>query len=190
MATRKTTSKKATEAKVSVAPEVTAPTVGNSTDELVAQANINVEIVEDIADENKCAPDEPLDDFSANDENPKHKAAPKEDVILSSTVVLMNTSYNEILLNTGRPGATVRIAPKEIKSIDRELLRELMNNKIVRRWFDKGILTTNQDANETDTNEAVVPENLKGPVERTDSVSTISAKVTKFKQDGKVQIKL
>lgn len=171
MAARKTTSKKAAEAKASVTPEVNAPTVENSTEELVAQANINVEI-------------------EANDENPKHKVAPKEDVVLSSTVVLMNTSYNEILLNSGRPGETVRIAPKEIKSIDRELLNELLKNKIVRRWFDKGILTTNQDANETDTNEAVVPENLKGPVERTDSVSTISAKVTKFKKDGKVQIKL
>lgn len=172
MVTKKKTSSKKAEATVSAPEEVK--------DELVAEAKIDVEIEEEIAPENRCAPDAPLDDFSATDEA----------VAISSTVTLLNTSYNEILLNTGHPGGTIRIAPKELKSVSRELLRELLQNKIVRRWFDKGILTSNLDANETTTNEAEVPEALKGPVERTDSVSTISAKVTKFKKDGKVSIKL
>ena len=51
MAARKTTSKKAAEAQASVTPEVNAPTVENSTEELVAAASINVEIEENIADE-------------------------------------------------------------------------------------------------------------------------------------------
>ena len=156
--------KKTTSKKVAEAP-VSAPE--EVKDELVAEAGIDIEIEK--ADEVK---------------------APAAEAPISNETVIINTSYNEILLNTGLPGATVRIAPKEIKSVSRELLRELLKNKIVRRWFDKGILTSNQDANETDANEAVVPEALKGPVERTDSVSTISAKVTKFKKDGKVSIKL
>lgn len=180
MATRKkATSTKAAEAPVSVANEE----VIENKDELVAEAAIDVEVEEVVP---------------ANDENPKaepeasedeNKCMPSDEYVSRETVII-NTSYNEILLNTGRPGGSVRIAPKEIKSVDRELLRELLNNKIVRRWFDKGILTSNQDANETDANEAKAPENLKAPVERTDSVSTISAKVTKFKKDGNVSIKL
>lgn len=161
------TKKKTTSKKVAEAP------VSTPKDELVAEAGIDLEI-------------------EKTEEEPKTPDAPAPDVEapVSSETVIINTSYNEILLNTGRPGANVRIAPKEIKSVSRELLRELLKNKIVRRWFDKGILTSNTDANETDANEAVTPEHLKAPVERTDSVSTISAKVTKFKKDGKVSIKL
>ena len=167
MATKKKSTSKKAEAPVSAPEEVK--------DELVAEAGIDVEIEKPETEEEPKAPE---------------ATAPAPEAPVSSETVIINTSYNEILLNTGLPGASVRIAPKEIKSVSRELLRELLKNKIVRRWFDKGILTSNRDANETDANEAETPAYLKAPVERTDSVSTISAKVTKFKKDGNVQIKL
>mgnify|MGYP003309494725 CR=1 FL=1 len=126
--------------------------------------------------------------IDATIEKPK-KEAPKAKEF-SSKVTVLNTSYNEILLNPGKAELSVRIAPKEIKTIDRDLYRELMKNQVIRNWFDKGILATKKDADEVSVHEAKVPENLKNPVERTDSVSTVSASVTKFEKDGTVNIQL
>lgn len=126
--------------------------------------------------------------IDATIEKPK-KEAPKAKEV-SSKVTVLNTSYNEILLNTGKAELSVRIAPKEIKTIDRDLYRELMKNQVIRNWFDKGILATKKDADEVSVHEAKVPEKLKNPVERTDSVSTVSASVTKFEKDGTVNIQL
>ena len=185
MATKKkTTTSKVAEAPVSAPEEeVKEPAKEISQgDELVAEAAIDI-----VAEE---ADEVPAEEEVKEPEPEEVEKTPAEEAPVSSETVIINTSYNEILLNTGRPGASIRIAPKEIKSVSRALLRELLQNKIVRRWFDKGILTSNQDANEADVNEAVAPEHLRAPVERTDSVSTISASVTKFKKDGNVQIKL
>lgn len=183
MATAKKTTAKVAKAKASVTTADAKKAIEDK--ELVAEAAIDVVVEDEIPanDENKEA-----DHLKAEEESPA--PAPKEDAPISDDVIVLNTSYNEILLNTGILGLSVRIAPKERKTVSRHVLRDLLKNKIVRRWFDKGILTSNMDANETDANEAKTPENLKGPVERTDSVSTISAKVTKFKADGKVQINL
>lgn len=147
------------------------------------QSSVNAEVK---ADSNELVMEAKIE--AKVEESAKESA--KENVAISSTVTLINTSYNEILLDTGIRGASVRIAPKEIKQVSRELVRKLLQNKMIRRWFDKGVITSNIDANETDLNEATAPESLKGPVERTDSVSTISAKVTKFKKDGNVKIEL
>ena len=108
----------------------------------------------------------------------------------SNKVTIINTTQSEILLNGGSVEMTVRIAPKEMKQIDRGFFRELMKIQVVKNWFDKGILASTADANETTLHEAEVPENLKGPVERTDAVSTVAASVTKFEQDGTVKIDL
>lgn len=126
------------------------------------------------------------------EEEPKaeKKPEPKKAEYVSDTVTILNTCYNEIYLNGGKPELSVRIAPKELKTIDRGLYRELMKNQVIRNWFDKGILSCNRDANETSAHEAEVPANLRGPVERTDAVSTVSASVTKFKKDGTVKINL
>lgn len=166
MATRKKATKSKAEVKASAKP-VKSEKVSFA-DELVAQASINATIEEEIP---------------AKVEKPKARE-------VSSFVTVLNTSFNEILLNTGVVGEFVRIAPKEMKRIERSTYRDLMKNQVVRNWFDKGILSSSEDANETSVHEAEVPENLKGAVEKTDSVSTVSASVTKFEKEGTVQIKL
>lgn len=103
--------------------------------------------------------------------------------------VILNTSLNPILLQGQHEGETLLIAPKEIKAVSRALLRELLKSKVVRYWFDKGILTTNQDANETSANEAEAPAHLSQPVERHDGAN-VSASVTKFEKQGSVTINL
>lgn len=174
MATRKKTNGTAG-AKASAETEIKTPaeTLG---DELVAEASIEATLEndqEEVKEEPKKAP----------------KSTKSYDYY-SDTITIMNTCYNEIFLNGGKPELCVRIAPKEVKSISRSLYRELIKNQVVRNWFDKGIIATSKDANETTAHEAKIPENLKNPVERTDAVSTVSASVTKFEKDGAVQIKL
>lgn len=164
MATKKTAKKSS--GKAQTLPE--APTLDEAVknDELVAEAAINMII-----------PEEPK----------AKKSAPT----VSSYVTVINTSYNPICLTTWEKGhRSVTIAPKEIKQILRDDYRDYMKNKIVRAWFDKGILTSNADANETDANEAKAPEELKNPVERTDGVSTVSATVKKFKKESPITINL
>lgn len=121
---------------------------------------------------------------------PKETKKVKASEYASSYITVFNTTQNELLLNTGIEGQTVRIAPKEIKSIERSLYKELIKIQVIRNWFDKGILATSEDASETSAHEAKAPENLTGPVERTDSVSTVSASVTKFEKEGSVSISL
>lgn len=160
-----------TKAKVKVSPTVKKATKAEAvkSNELVAEASIDFSI------EPKPA-----------EKKPEPKKAPVE---LSSEVVVVNTSQNAILLSGQEENERILIEPREIKKVNRYLLRSLMKNKIVRYWFDKGVLTSNMDANETSANEAKAPEHLTAPVERHDGAN-ISASVTKFQKEGNVTINL
>lgn len=129
-------------------------------------------------------------------EGPKEPKAPKETPkkesqsgFVSSEVVVVNTSQNPILLSGEDKGVNILIAPKEIKKVNRSLLKTLMQNKIVRYWFDKGVLSTNLNASETSPHEAKAPEYLLQPVERHDGAN-VSASVTKFDKAEDVSINL
>lgn len=181
MTKKKAIQKGEAKANVEVSPVVKAATetesVANA--ELVNEAGIDIEL----ETEEKAAPKEAV---KKSDEAVKAPVKERE-VSLFTTVI--NTSQNPILLKGADKEESLLIAPREIKSVRRDVLKSLLRNKIVRYWFDKGILTSNYDANETTANEAVAPEYLKQPVERHDGAN-ISASVTKFKKEGSVSINL
>lgn len=204
-------SKGETKATVQVSPTVkTADEVNAVTDaELVNEAGINITVepeteTKEEADNVKAAPatKEELEKLPSEmrgeapetvQPEPQMRAtnqAPARNVQTASDyTVILNTSLNPILLQGQHEGETLLISPKEIKSVNRALLRELLKSKVVRYWFDKGILTSNQDANETSANEAQAPAHLSQPVERHDGAN-VSASVTKFEQQGSVTINL
>lgn len=145
--------------------KVTKPEENTSKDELVMEAKIE-----------------------AKKEEPK--PTKKADEKYSSTCVLTNTSQNKICLQNGENAPTIEIAPREIKSVPRDALRELLKNEMVKRFFDKGILTSTLDADSVSAHDAVVPENLKNPVERHEDGQNVKAEVKKFNADGTVKIEL
>ena len=189
---------------VKAADEVTAVTDA----ELVNEAGINItvepEVPETEQEDTRCQPAtkeeleklpsemrgeapetvHPESEKRATNQAPAQNFQPATDY-----TVILNTSLNPILLQGQHEGETLLIAPKEIKAVSRALLRELLKSKVVRYWFDKGILTTNQDANETSANEAEAPAHLSQPVERHDGAN-VSASVTKFEKQGSVTINL
>lgn len=164
-----TAKKGETKAVVKVSPTVKQATADEAVNnaELVNEAGINVSI------EEKPAPKKTL---AANR-------------FVSSDTIILNTSQNPILLTGDTKEETILIGPREIKRVNRALLKKLMQNKIIRNWFDKGILTTNQDENETSVHEAIVPDHLSQPVERHDGAN-VSASVTKFEKQGSMNITL
>lgn len=167
MATKKSTTKKAP-AKVNASAG--APTVEEAinNNELVAEAAINLIVPTDV---------EPT--------------ISKKERVISADVVVINTSYNPICLTTWEKGhRSITIAPKEFKRIPRDQYREFLKNKMVRTWFDKGVLTTRDTAEEASANEAEAPEELLSPVERTDGQSSVSATVRKFQKDSPIKIQL
>lgn len=197
-------SKGETEATVQVSPTVTPAdeTQAVENNEMVNEAGVDITITpdnaqNDEADNVKAAPateDEltklPSEMRGEAPETVTPEPEPiKNELTGSDYTVILNTSLNPILLQGENEEDKILIAPKEIKSISRYLLRELLKNKVVRYWFDKGILTTNQDANETSANEAEAPAHLSQPVERHDGAN-ISASVTKFEKQGSVTINL
>lgn len=161
MATKKTSKKAADKVKaLSAAPD--------KEKELVAEAAINV-----------IVPAE------------EEIKAPQKERVVSADVVVINTSYNPICLTTWERGTKAfTLAPKEFKRIPRDQYREFLKNKMIRTWFDKGILTTKDTEEDTSVNEAVAPEELSNPVERTDGQSSVSATVKKFKKDSSIKINL
>lgn len=202
MTKKKTAAKGETKAKVTVSPTVkTADGITAVNDaELVNTAGINIEIVpendqNDEADNVKAQPAtkeqlEKLPSEMRGEAPEKVFPMPAQNIqTASSYTVVINTSQNPILLSGENKEESVFIAPKEIKSVNRELMKKLLQNKVVRHWFDKGILTANMDANETSANEAVAPQHLSQPVERHDGAN-VSASVTKFKKEGSVTINL
>lgn len=170
------TTKGEAKTKVKVSPTVTTATETEAVEntELVMEAGINIK----------------AEDANAKHDNRPAKKAPAQNIqTASSTTMIINTSQNPILLSGDEKEECIYIAPKEIKRVNRNLLKKLLQNKVVRYWFDKGILTGNADANETTANEAEAPEYLSQPVERHDGAN-ISASVTKFEKQGSVTINL
>ena len=108
----------------------------------------------------------------------------------SSTCVLTNTSQNTICLMDGDKFNTITVAPREIKQVNRELLKKLLKNKMVQRFFDKGVLTHNLDAADVSAHDAVVPEELKTPVERHEDGQNVKAEVKTYRKEGSVTIDL
>ena len=202
MTKKKATNKGETKAKVKVSPTVKAADgVTAVTDaELVNEAGISFEVVPDNDQNDKAenvkaaqATKEELEKLPSEmrGEAPEKVIPdPVQNIQKASDyAVIMNTSLNPILLKGEHEGEILLIAPKEIKSVSRTLLRSMMKSKIVRYWFDKGVLTTNRDANETSANEAEAPAHLSQPVERHDGAN-VSATVTKFEKQGSVTINL
>lgn len=150
--------------------------------ELVAEAAIDVLIDVPEVDDTPEAPKEETKETEA----PKPA---KEDVVATADVIVINTSLNPICLSDGKR-ISVQIAPKEFKRIDRETYRELMQQKMVRIWFDKGILTSNGDAGETEVHGAEAPEELSQPVISRDGGNSVSAEVTKFEKAKSIKIDL
>ena len=175
---------------VKAADEVTAVTNA----ELVNEAGINITVEPETKEELEKLPSEirgeaPETVHPESEKRATNQAPARNVQTASDYTVILNTSLNPILLQGQHEGETLLIAPKEIKSVSRALLRELLKSKVVRYWFDKGILTTNQDANETSANEAEAPAHLSQPVERHDGAN-VSASVTKFEKQGSVTINL
>ena len=204
MTNKQTASKGETEATVQVSPTVTPAdeTQAVKSNEMANEAGIDITVnpdntQNDEADNEKAAPatEEELTKLPSEmrgeaPETVTPEPEPiKNELTGSDYTVILNTSLNPILLQGENENDKILIAPKEIKSISRYLLRELLKSKVVRYWFDKGILTTNQDANETSANEAEAPAHLSQPVERHDGAN-ISASVTKFEKQGSVTINL
>lgn len=205
MTKKSTASKGETEATVKVSPTVTPADEKQAIEnkEMVNEAGIDITVTpentqNDEADNEKSAPateDEivkfPSETRGEDPETvtPEPKSEPVNKVSGTDYTVILNTSLNPILLQGENEKDKILIAPKEIKSINRRLLKELLKSKVVRYWFDKGILTTNQDANETSANEAEAPAHLSQPVERHDGAN-ISASVTKFEKQGSITINL
>lgn len=167
------------EIKLEVSPTITAATESDAIEnsELVNEASVDFE-------EKIEAPVEKSEPEKEEAPTPK-KELPTE----SYSSVIINTSQNPIYLRGDSKEESIMIAPREIKTVSKSLLKTLLRNKVVRYWFDKGILTSNYDANETSANEAVAPEHLSQPVERHDGAN-ISASVTKFTKEGSVSINL
>lgn len=108
----------------------------------------------------------------------------------ASTCVITNTSMNSICLFNGDKFATITVAPREIKTVEREKLKELLKNEMVRRLFDKGILTHNLDAGDVSAHDAAVPEELKNPVERHEGGQNVKAEVKTYRKEGTINLDL
>jgi len=148
----------------------------------------------------KTVANKPATDLKATVTVPKADSAKKDKELVmeakiekksySSTCVITNTSQNTICLFNGIPEQSITVAPREIKSVSRAALKELLKNKMVQRFFDKGILTSTMDADEVSAHDAVLPEELKNPVERHEDGQNVKAEVKKFEKDGTVKIEL
>lgn len=110
---------------------------------------------------------------------------------VKSTTMLMNKSQNYVCLYAS-PELQFTLAPREIKSIDKDLLKELLKNPMVRRFFDKGIVSGNleEDSKVISAHDAETPEVLKQAVERHDGGNNIVAEVKKFEREGSLNIDL
>lgn len=159
-----------------ISAEVTVPT---NDKELVMEAKISAkEKKGSKAKDNKKAKDP---------EKPKKNA---EKTYTGSTCVLTNTSMNTICLFNGDKFNSITVAPREIKRVDRETLRSLLKNEMVKRFFDKGILTHNLDAADVSAHDAIVPEELKNPVERHEGGQNVKAEVKTYRKEGTISLDL
>lgn len=156
-----------------ISAEVTVPT---NDKELVMEAKIS-------AKDKKGS--KAKDNKKANE--PKKNA---EKTYTGSTCVLTNTSMNTICLFNGDKFSSITVEPREIKRVDRETLRNLLKNEMVKRFFDKGILTHNLDAADVSAHDAIVPEELKNPVERHEGGQNVKAEVKTYRKEGTISLDL
>ena len=114
---------------------------------------------------------------------------PKE--AYSSTTTVVNRSQNKICL-IGGPQLQITFDPREIKTVSKDELKELLKNPMIRRFFDKGILTHNlHEADDVvSAHDAVAPESLTQAVERHEGGSNVVAEVKKFEREGSLNIDL
>ena len=127
-------------------------------------------------------------------DKPEETVAPKKEVKKSNEdviadVVVLNSSYSPICISDGKH-ISVTIAPKEMKRIPHADFRELMKQKMVRAWFDKGVLSSNGGNGDVSAHEAEVPVELKGDVVSRDGENSVSAGVKKFEKDRSITINL
>ena len=114
----------------------------------------------------------------------------KKEKAYSSTTVLINNSQNFICLADG-PEKQLTLAPREIKKVSKDLIKELLKNPMVRRFFDKGVVSHNtKDEKRVSAHEAVAPERLSQAVERYESGNNVVAEVKKFQKEGALNINL
>ena len=153
-------------------------------DEVTEEAPTEEVVEEKTEDETK---EEEVKAAEAPKEEPKEDPKPsKEDVVATADVLVVNTSFNPICLQGNEKGQSVTLAPKEIKRVPRALYRVLMQQKAVRAWFDKGVLTSKADADEVEASDAVAPAELTAPVTRNAS----TAEVKKFEKDGTFKLEI
>ena len=107
-----------------------------------------------------------------------------------SMCTITNTSMNTICLCNGNKFESITVAPREIKRVEREILRRLLKNEMVQRFFDKGVLTHNLDAGEVSAHDAVVPDELKNPVERHEGGQNVKAEVKTYRKEGTISLDL
>lgn len=148
-------------------------------DELVAEAAINILTDDEVSVEEVV-------EESPKDEPKEEPQTSREDIVATADVLVVNTSFNTICLQGAEKGQTVSLAPKEIKRIPRALYRVLMQQKAIRVWFDKGVLTSKENADEVEASDAVAPAELTAPVTRNGS----TAEVKKFEKDGTFKLEI
>lgn len=113
-----------------------------------------------------------------------------KDIAYSSEAVIINQSQNRICLYADERHS-IELAPREIKSVPKDLLREVLKNPMVQRFFDKGVVTHNiKEGKQVSAHEAVAPERLKQAVERHDGGQNVVAEVKKFEREGSFKIDL
>lgn len=122
--------------------------------------------------------------------NGKKTVSKKNTETFSTTCVITNTSNNTICLFNGDKFGTITVRPREIMQVDKDKLRKLLTNKMVQRFFDKGVLTHNMDAADVSAHDAVAPEELKKPVERHEDGQNVKAEVKTYRKEGTVSLDL
>lgn len=127
----------------------------------------------------------------ANKQSTPKKPEPKKNTgNFSANCVITNTSLNNICLFNGDKFETITVRPREILQVSKDKLRRLLKNKMVQRFFDKGILTHNLDATEVSAHDAVAPEELKNPVERHEDGQNVKAEVKTYRKEGTISLDL
>lgn len=166
----------------------------------MVKKNKNVEVKDVVADKTPAATDVPAPEQVETVTAPtKEKAVEDKELVLKADmpdltryteVVLMNHSQNFICLSTGVKSTT--LAPREIKKVSKDLLDELLKNPMVRRFFDKGVVSHNADkaSNVVQAHDATAPDHLMEAVEKHEGGSNIVAEVKKFEKDGSFKIDL
>lgn len=123
-------------------------------------------------------------------QKPEKTKQENEKTFKASTCVITNTSMNNICLFDGDKFQSITVRPREILTVEREALKRLLKNEMVQRFFDKGILTHNLEADGVSAHDAVAPEELKNPVERHEDGQNVKAEVKTYRKEGTISLDL